>query len=300
MSWLICGTVPDDAFPLCLGSWRLEGQTLVPEDAAAVRGHELPPPVPVLRGTPALAAAALAACSVLRAEPPLLLLTGDRGTGSGSGELYDFLASWLTSESSEELCGITFHYLFPNVDGHNRILMALDARGGRIPALIADAGYMYAAKMSGFASRYDVFTPDAGELAFLADEKAPHPFYTRGFLLSEDADPEDLARRARDHDDSARILLVKGREDLVVEDGRVTARIASPCIPFMEPIGGTGDLVAGLLTAFAAAGTPLAMACAKAAQTARFAGEAAGPTPATPISNIIPFIPEGLQRSLHG
>jgi len=254
----------------------------------------------VQRGTPALAAAALAACSALHAEAPLLLLAGDRGTGAGSSDLYDFLASWLPTGRSDGLCGITFHYLFPNVDSHDRILLALDERGGRPPALIADAGYMYAAKMSGFAARYDVFTPDAGELAFLADEKAPHPFYTRGFLLTDGMDPEELARLAAEHEDSAKILLVKGREDLVVQGGRVTARITDPCIPFMEPIGGTGDLVAGLLTAFAAAGTPLAEACVNAAKTARFTGAAADPTPATSIANIIPFIPEGLQRCLHG
>jgi len=46
-------------------------------------------------------------------------------------------------------------------------------------SLIADAGFMYAAKMSGQASKYDLFTPDVGELAFLADEEAPHLFYTR-------------------------------------------------------------------------------------------------------------------------
>ncbi|MFO7970579.1 MAG: sugar kinase, partial [Desulfobacterales bacterium] len=54
------------------------------------------------------------------------------------------------------------------------------------PTLIADAGFMYAAKMSGLSEAYELFTPDAGELAFLADEEAPHPFYTRGFILHEE------------------------------------------------------------------------------------------------------------------
>ena len=300
MSWLICGTVPDDGFPLCLGSWCLDGEMLVPASCHALSGRASPPSVPVQRGTPALAAAAIAACDALDAQAPLLLLAGDRGTGKGSMELYGFLASWLSSSDSAALRGLTFHYLFPNVDGHNRILMALDERKGDPPALIADAGFMYAAKMSGFAARYDVFTPDAGELAFLADEKAPHPFYTRGFLLSEGRDPAELARLAHEHEDSAKILLVKGREDLIVENGHVTARISQPCIPFMEPIGGTGDLVAGLLTAFACAGSSLARACASAAQAARFAGQAACPTPATSIANIIPFVPEGIKRSIHG
>ncbi len=300
MSWIICGTVPDDGFPLCLGSWSLDGGTLAPVSCRTLSGQAPPPSVPVLRGTPALAAAALAACNALGAQAPLLLLAGDRGTGSGSLALYEFLASWLPSGESESLRGLTFHYLFPDVDGHNRILMALDERKADFPVLIADAGFMYAAKMSGFAARYDVFTPDGGELAFLADEKAPHPFYTRGFLLSEGKDPAELARLAHEHEDSAKILLVKGREDLIVENGCVTDRISQPCVPSMEAIGGTGDLVAGLLTACAYAGMPLAAACANAAKAARFAGRSANPSPATPVANIIPSIPEGIERCLHG
>ena len=56
----------------------------------------------------------------------------------------------------------------------------------RRPIVVADAGFMYAAIMSGYAASYVLFTPDVGELAFLADEKAPHPFYTRGYILAED------------------------------------------------------------------------------------------------------------------
>ena len=57
----------------------------------------------------------------------------------------------------------------------NRVLFAVEEMAKR-PVLIADAGFMYAAKMSGQSSKYDLFTPDVGELAFLADEEAPHPF----------------------------------------------------------------------------------------------------------------------------
>ncbi|MFN2359334.1 MAG: sugar kinase, partial [Desulfotignum sp.] len=69
---------------------------------------------------------------------------------------------------------------------------------------------MYAAKMSGAASFYDLFTPDAGELAFLADETAPHPFYTRGFILHTDNPVSELVCRAYAHDNAAQYLLVKG------------------------------------------------------------------------------------------
>lgn len=298
MSWLICGTVPDDDFPLSLGRWRVEGDRLFPVDAAACDSDVAVPSVPVLRGTPALTAAAVLALERLGAEPPLVLLAGDCGSSKGSTRLYEFLSRWLLTPAADDLAGVTFHYLFPSVDGHNRILMALEERRAAMPALVADAGFMYAAKMSGYASRYDVFTPDAGELAFLADEKAPHPFYTRGFLLSEENRTEQLAELAWEHGDSARLLLVKGSSDLIMEEGRVTERVTEPCLPFMEPVGGTGDLVTGLLTAFAAAGKPLREACLLAAQCARFAGERTCPTPATSIAEFMPFVAESVARAV--
>ena len=297
--WLICGTVPEADFPLCIGTWRVDGEILVPEDVQVCGegGHADIPSVPVRRGTPALAASAILAAKALGAEPPAVLLVGDCGDSKGSSSLYEFLEKWLLLPGSSSLQGLTFHYLFPSVDGHNRILMALDERSAPRPLLIADAGFMYAAKMSGYASRWDIFTPDAGELAFLADEKAPHPFYTRGFLLAEGREAPELARLAYEHGDSARFLLVKGSRDLVVEEGRVAAQTDSPCLPYMEPIGGTGDLVTGLLTAYALIGRAPREACLAAAQGARFTGEAASPDPATAVAELMPFIAEGIRRN---
>ncbi len=296
MRWLICGTVPDDAFPLSLGVWRVEGKTLVPADVSACEKELAVPSIPVQRGTSALIAAAVLALEKLNLPPPLALLAGDRGTSRGSTALYEFLSSWLLLQETDDLAGLTFHYLFPSVDGQNRILMALEERSAAMPVLIADAGFMYAAKMSGYASHYDVFTPDAGELAFLADEKAPHPFYTRGFLLSEKKRVEDLAALAWKHGDSARYLLIKGESDLITEEGREVGRVTEPTLPFMEPVGGTGDLVTGLLTAFASAGIPLREACILSAQCARYTGELACPTPATTIAEFMPFVAEGVAR----
>lgn len=298
MSWLICGTVPEADFPLCMGRWRVDGEMLVPVDAAAVDGSSSDiPAVPVRRGTPALAASTILAAQALDMEAPLVLLAGDCGDSRGSTALYEFLAGWLVSPASRDLSGLTFHYLFPSVDGHNRILMALDERDAPKPVLMADAGFMYAAKMSGYAARWDVFTPDAGELAFLADEKAPHPFYTRGFLLAEGREAPELARLAHEHGDSARLLLVKGSTDRVVREGEVIGSVDSPCLPFMEPIGGTGDLVTGLLTAYAMTGMELEQACLKAAQASRYVGEAGQPTPATSIAELMPFVGQGVLRA---
>lgn len=300
--WLICGTVPEADFPLCLGKWMVSGSKLVPADVhlcgpSATKGVPAIPSVPVRRGTPALAASAILAAQALGVPAPGILLVGDCGDSSGSSALYDFLTGWLASPSSKDLVGLTFHYLFPSVDGHNRILMTLDERTWPRPLLIADAGFMYAAKMSGYASRWDIFTPDAGELAFLADEKAPHPFYTRGFLLSEGHDPLSLAGLAHAHGDSARILLIKGQTDIVMKEGCEIGKVESPCLPFMEPIGGTGDLVTGLLTAYALSGYSAEKACLYAAQSARFTGSAANPTPATAVAELMPFIREGIQRT---
>lgn len=94
---------------------------------------------------------------------------GDIGLGEGSRRLYAHL-----SENAVNLdtSAVTLHYLQPDVDWHNRVLFALQEMAHR-PVMIAHAGFMYAAKMSGMVPEYDLFTPDVGELAFLADEKAP-------------------------------------------------------------------------------------------------------------------------------
>ena len=101
------------------------------------------------------------------------------------------------------------------------------------PVMVADAGFMYVAKMSGYADAYDLFTPDLGELAFLADEKAPHPFYTRGFLLAREDDVPPLLQRALEHGNCPKNLIIKGSKDYIVVDGRVIATVDAPSVPAM-------------------------------------------------------------------
>ncbi len=288
MAWMICGTVPDAAFPLAEGYWRLDKDFLHVERGGI-------PPLSVQRGTPALLATALLTCETLGAAPPAALLVGDIGNGDGSGNLYNHLAASLPDRS--EIRGITFHYLFPDIDGHNRVLMALEKRSPK-SVLVADAGFMYVAKMSGYAEAYDLFTPDVGELAFLADEKAPHPFYTRGFLLSADEDVPHLVERAYQHGNAARFLLVKGKSDRLVREGRFLEEVSEPQVPALEPIGGTGDLVTGLVTGLLASGMEMARACLTAARAARLTGLLANPTPATQIAALLPFLPEALHRAM--
>lgn len=283
--WLIAGTVPDDDFglesPLTAGEPIVAGDRIVLPSGRAV---------PVARGTAALAATAIAACKALGAAPPRLLLAGDTGTGKGSRNAYDWLAANLSRLARESpLRGITFHYFYPDVDGHNRVLMAIETLKSR-PVLVADAGFMYVAKMSGYAASYDLFTPDAGELAFLADELAPHPFYTRGFLLATEEDVPTMITRALKHGNSPANLIVKGARDHVLCDGEIRAVITEPSRPAMECVGGTGDLVAGLATAWLAAGTTICASALAATRAARLLAQACDPTPATQIAEFLPHI----------
>ena len=276
----IVGTVPDADLGLLHGPARLDGGRVT------VAGRELE----VQRGTPALLAAALQVAAHLGRPEIHAYLAGDTGRGDGSRHLYD----WLCRHLPDCTCSVlVFHYLQPDVDWHGRVLLAIDQMT-RPPVLIADAGFMYAAKMSGQAGRYDCFTPDLGELAFLADEQAPHPFYTRGFILHESNRADDLIERAYRHDNAAIHLLVKGATDAIVARGRVVDRVDAPSTPAMEAIGGTGDTLTGQLAALCAAGHDLVPAASLAARANRLCGALARPTPASPVSELITAIPRAL------
>jgi NAD(P)H-hydrate repair Nnr-like enzyme with NAD(P)H-hydrate dehydratase domain len=212
--------------------------------------------------------------------------------GRGSEHLYQYIASYLGKNT---FTAITFHYILPMVDWHNRVFFALEAMAPR-PYLIADAGYMYVAKMSGLAPAYDLFTPDAGELAFLADEEAPHPFYTRGFILSDNNQVPELIARAYAHDNAARHLLVKGRTDYLASKAGVLATVADPEVEALEPIGGTGDTLTGIVSALISAGLEIDAAAVLAARINRLAGALARPSPATGVKEIISQIPGVLKE----
>ncbi len=214
---LIVGTIPDADLPLIEGEARLAGPNLMVADRE----------IPVNRGTASLLATAAATLAALGQPPPCACLAGDTGLGKGSRRIYEHLVQTLPPQNFGVLC---FHYLQPDVDWHNRVLFAVQAMQPR-PLLIADAGYMYVAKMSGQAGEYDLFTPDAGELAFLADETAPHPFYTRGFILHDNNKVPDLIARAYAHQNAAHYLLVKGETDYLADARGVIATVAEPTIP---------------------------------------------------------------------
>ena len=279
---VIIGTVPDPSFPL------ISAQATLQDEQLLVQGQS----IPVHRGTPALIAAAAQIALATGQPAPHAILVGDTGLGNGSRKLYAHLTDHIRELGATS---IVFHYLQPDVDWHNRVLMAIED-GPTRPRLIADAGFMYAAKMSGLAGSYDLFTPDMGELAFLADETAPHPFYTRGFILHDDNKAPDLITRAYAHDNAAKNLLVKGATDMFASAEGVHWTIDSPSAEAMEAMGGTGDTLTGIASLFVDMDIPIEEACKKAAMVNRWAGKLTQPTPATQVMEIIRDIPEALGK----
>jgi len=280
----VVGTVPDPDFPLVTGETRLEG------DSITIQGKQ----IPVNRGTPALLAAAIKTAQVLDQGAPFAYLVGDVGLGHGSRRLYEYLSRQL---GKRDFNAIVFHYLQPDVDWHNRVLFAVEEMERR-PVLIADAGFMYAAKMSGQSSQYDLFTPDIGELAFLADQEAPHPFYTRGFILHEENRVPELIARAYRHENAARCLLVKGKQDYVADRQGIQATIDIPVEEALEAIGGTGDTLTGIVTALIGTGMEVVKAATIAARVNRLAGHYANPTPAMQVFEMVQHIPRALSEIL--
>jgi hypothetical protein len=280
--YAVIGTVPRESFPLISGTVSVNGKDIIVGEERA----------PVNRGTPALLAAFCRTSRAIGQGMPFTYLVGDKGTGEGSRRLYKHLGEDL---AAMEFDGLVLHYLMPDVTGHQHIMGAIN-QSVKQPFLIADAGAMYVAKMAGLASRYDLFTPDIGELAFLADEVAPHPFYTRGFILHEEHRVPHLVERAYLHKNAARFLMVKGQIDYLADMSGILGTVDTPQTAAMEAIGGTGDTLTGIVAALISAGLSTGDACLKAFQVNRLAGDLASPDPMTQVSRIIECIPEALQE----
>jgi sugar/nucleoside kinase (ribokinase family) len=278
----IVGTIPEEHFPLTAGTVFLEGDQIVS------RGKR----IAINRGTPAMIAAAVETLQYMNKPEPFCYLVGDIGNGEGCKSLYKYLAAHITEVPFNTLA---LHYFQPDVGLFKKLLAVINAMPVR-PTLIADAGFMYVAKMAGDAPSFDLFTPDAGELAYLADEKAPHPFYTRGFILHEENPVPDLIKRAYQHHNAASYLLVKGANDYIANKDGIIARIDSPDEEVLEAIGGTGDTLTGIVSALLASGMDLKSAATKAARVNRLAGFFTKPTPATQIYDIIKQIPRALEE----
>lgn len=278
----IVGTIPIEDFPLIAGTVSLEGGYIVVGDNR----------INVNRGTPAMIAAAIETLKYMDKPNPFCYLVGDIGNGKGCRGLYKELEDNIINTSFKTLA---FHYFQPEVDLFKNVIREIGKLPNK-PILIADAGFMYVAKMGGDSSFFDLFTPDAGELAYLADEKAPHPFYTRGFILLEDNQVPDLIKRAYQYNNAAKYLLVKGVKDYVANKDGIISIIDSPVEEILEPVGGTGDTITGIVSALVSSGMDIETASAKAALVNRIAGFYAKPTPATQIYDIIKHIPRALSE----
>jgi len=271
---LIAGTVPVKGLPLIEGRPVIEGENLV------VDGYH----IPCGQGTGAMISAALVTLGYLKLEAPQVVVAGDTGLGRGSRQIYEYLIGNVATISPEVMA---LHYCLPDMALMARLWESV-RRCPRKVTMIADAGAMYAAKAAGLAPHFDIFTPDASEMAFLADPDATHPAYIAEHLFDTDVSQTPrLVAAAYRHKGAAMVLLVKGSTDYVVNEGDIVATVTEPNVPELEAIGGTGDTITGLVSALVYAGLEPHEAAIIAARSNRMAGQYAQATPATRVWQII-------------
>ncbi len=271
---LIAGTVPIKYMPLIIG------EVAAGEDALIVNGER----IPCTQGTGAMVSAALATTAHLGLDAPRVLLAGDIGEGTGSRELYQYLIDHIAEISPTVLA---LHYWLPDMSQTRQLCEAVRKCSQR-PVMIADAASMYSAKAAGLAEEFDIFTPDATEVAFLADPDATHPAYIARHLFETDiTQTPELARIAYKNHGAAKLLLVKGAVDYIIRDGEVLAMVTEPDVPPLEAIGGTGDTITGLVSALVYAELEPHEAAIIAARANRTAGKYARATPAIRVRHVI-------------
>jgi ADP-dependent NAD(P)H-hydrate dehydratase / NAD(P)H-hydrate epimerase len=285
---VLVGTIPTPGLPL------IQGRITYGEELRIGDGFSAPSAT-LMHCTTAMMAAAAVACEALGYDAPWGVTAGCIGDNTGSRLLYRFLTEEAESLGADVLA---IHYLVP----HSLLIRnAVNAILGwkKRPLLIGDAGGMYAVKAANLAPKFDLFTPDPGELAFLADADALHPAYVRHFISEVDTtDMPRLIQRAYEQNCASRVLLVKGATDYVARDGEILATVSEPNIAAMEAIGGTGDTITGVAAALVHGGYDLVDACVMTARVNRLAGQFCDPTPATQIGDIIRQIPTALRQVL--
>ena len=286
---VLAGTTPMKDMPLTQGVCKYEkGRLSIGEFALEGRYVTL--------GTTAMASAATVTCQALGIEPPYLITIGDTGLGEGTIKILNYITAELANLKPTVL---TLHYLLPTKEPFTKLVDAVASAQPK-PFFIADAGALLNAKAIGLSSKFDLFTPDPGELSFLADRDAAHPAYVQHFIFKVDnTEIGRLSKEAFQHGDAPRYLLVKSAIDHIIVDGEVAGVVKNPLVPALEPIGGTGDTITGIVSALIHSGIEPTEACIKAAMINRFMGELVSPTPATLIGQLIPFIPEALKKVLN-
>lgn len=278
---LVCGTIPQEDISMITGEARFDSEKLFIEDKE----------IPCTQGTAALISAACVTAKHFQSAPPRVILVGDTGRGKNSHALYDYLAKNIGQIAPDVLL---MHYILP-IMGLMKKVHAAAMKCSKKPVLMADASSMYAAKAGGLGPQFDVFTPDISEIAFLADPDAIHPAYISHHLFNTDASrTPDLIAAACRQKSAAKLLIVKGSTDYIVEDGKIVCTVSDPDVPTLEAIGGTGDTISGMTGAMIDAGFGHAKAAVCAARANREAGRAIQATPATKIRSIIEAIPRVL------
>lgn len=283
---LLAGTMPVPDMPLTYGACKYADNKLTIGEYVLTDNY-------VTLGSAAMISAACATAQTLGTEGPYAVVAGDIGAGDGTRKMFRFI----TEEVSKlKPAVLTIHYILPARDPFIELVNAVEKADPK-PFFIADAGTMLNAKAVGLPKKFDLFTPDPGELSFLADPDAAHPAYVRHFIFEVDnKEVARLGKEAWEHGDTPRYLLVKSSTDHVFVEGKVVGVIKEPFIPALEPIGGTGDTITGVVSALIHSGLEPSDACIKAAKINRFMGQMANPTPATRISQLIPFIPEAVRK----
>jgi len=220
-------------------------------------------------------------------------VAGDMGEGNGSRGVYKYL---IEEGGRTGATTVTLHYILPLRKEFIDFVEMADYWEKR-PFLVADAGALLIAKATGMCERFDLFTPDAGELSFLADEDAGHPAYVKASLFEVDTTQVPaLIERAYAGHNSPRYMLVKGPVDYVVDGGRVLYSVDMPNIPAMEAIGGTGDTITGIVSALLSGGYEPVRASLIALRANRLAGQLCEPTPATRVFEIVDCIGDALAK----
>ncbi len=283
---LLVGTMPIEDMPLTYGPCKYSENKLVIGDYVLTDKY-------VTLGTATMISAASATCHALGIQEPHAVVVGDIGKGDGTLKLFRYLTDEVANLKPTVL---TIHYILPAREPFIELVNTVDKMEGK-PFFIADAGALLNAKAVGVSRKFDLFTPDPGELSFLADADAAHPAYVRHFIFEVDTtEVVRLGKEAWEHGDVPRYLLVKAATDHIFVEGKVVGITKEPNIPALEPIGGTGDTITGIVSALIYSGIEPSEACIKATKINRFMGQLANPTPATRIAQLIPFIPEAVKK----
>ncbi len=90
----------------------------------------------------------------------------------------------------------------------------------------------------------------------------------------------------------------RGGVDFIADAHGILGAVSEPAEEAMEAMGGTGDTVAGLVSALIESGLSVPEAASIAALANRMAGRLAKPTPGSHIFELITHIPAALSKAM--